>query len=58
MYCLQVYKNETLIDEYWLKTGNYLIELPDPQGEFLIQYPKCPVSQINIFPVYSIVYLL
>ena len=46
MLCMQVYRNLSLVDEYWLKYGNYhvTVETKSKDADFLLKYPKCPVS--------------
>ncbi|XP_060065175.1 uncharacterized protein LOC132545509 [Ylistrum balloti] len=42
--CLEVYKNQTLVEKYWLNLGSYRLELPsvDKIGHCLVKCPKCP----------------
>ncbi|XP_033743245.1 uncharacterized protein LOC117329409 isoform X2 [Pecten maximus] len=42
--CLEVYKNQTLVEKYWINIGSYRLELPsvDKIGHCLVKSPKCP----------------
>ncbi|XP_021366171.1 uncharacterized protein LOC110458668 [Mizuhopecten yessoensis] len=42
--CLEVYKNQTLVEKYWLNIGSYRLEFPSPDkvGQCLVKSPKCP----------------
>ena len=55
MLCMQVYRNLSLVDEYWLKYGNYhvTVETKSKDADFLLKYPKCPVSCCSIIIRYE-----
>ena len=48
---LSVYRNETFVEDYYLKQGAYQVsvETNNKEANFILRYPKCPVSTFIIF---------
>ncbi|KAK3588393.1 hypothetical protein CHS0354_028970 [Potamilus streckersoni] len=44
MLCMQIFQNDRLLDEYWLRMGKYhvAVESTSKTAEFILKYPKCP----------------
>ncbi|KAL3880394.1 hypothetical protein ACJMK2_032638 [Sinanodonta woodiana] len=44
MLCMQIFQNDRLLNEYWIKMGKYhvTVESMSKTAEFILKYPKCP----------------